>query len=45
MSSHKLRYDTNAPAIYERQRDSREPPLIEFECGWAFRIRAVIISK
>jgi hypothetical protein len=45
VSSHIVRYDTNPPAIQKLHWHSREaqiePPLIECECEWAFRIRAL----
>jgi hypothetical protein len=45
VSSHIVRYDTDHLAIQKQQWDSREaqiePPLIECDCEWAFRIRAL----
>jgi hypothetical protein len=46
VSSHIVRYDTSPPAIQKQQWHSREAqielPLIECECEWAFRIRAIL---
>jgi hypothetical protein len=46
VSCHIVRYDTNPPAMQKQQWHSREaqiePPFIECECEWAFRIRAYI---
>jgi hypothetical protein len=45
VSSHIVRYDTKPPAVQKQQWHSREaqiePPLIECQCEWAFRIRAL----
>jgi hypothetical protein len=49
VSIHIVRYDTNPPAIQKQHWHSREaqiePPLIECECEWAFRIRALVLSS
>jgi hypothetical protein len=45
VSRHIGRYDTSPPAVKNSKWHSREAqielPLIEFECEWAFRIRAL----
>jgi hypothetical protein len=44
VSNHIVRYGTNPPAIQKQKWHLKkapiEPPLIECECEWAFRIRA-----
>jgi hypothetical protein len=46
VSSHIVRYDTNPTAIQKQNWHWRkaqiEPPLIDCECEWAFRIRTFI---
>ena len=49
VSSHIVRYDTNPPPILVKNsidmhsREAQiESPLIEYECEWAFRIRAQV---
>jgi hypothetical protein len=47
VSRHIVRYDSNPPAIQKQHWHSREaqiePPHIECQCEWAFRIRALAV--
>ena len=46
-SSHILRYDTNPPAIREKQWHSRKAQIepVFFECKWVFMIRASVLTN